>query len=217
MPASRAPKLGGMMLICFSLTPAFAKDKPILPPYILQARTVAVIIDPQAGVSLNDPNANQTAQRDVETALLKWGRFTTVMGTEQADLVIVLRKGHKLVDETASDPRQNSRVGSVSRTDDGISIGAQHGPQPSLGNGQPPDGSTTDGNSRAHPQLEAGNTDDSFEVYEGTREGPAHGSPGWRWVRKDALHPHDVPAVDEFRKAIAEAEKQTAQQKTKHP
>jgi hypothetical protein len=36
-------------------------------------------------------------------------------------------------------------------------------------------------------------------------------------VKKNALHPHDVPAVTEFRKAVAEAEKQAAQQKGNHP
>jgi hypothetical protein len=36
-------------------------------------------------------------------------------------------------------------------------------------------------------------------------------------VRKDGLHSHDVPAVAEFRKAVAEAEKQAAKQSDKTP
>jgi hypothetical protein len=213
MPVSRWLKLVWMGLVLLVITPALAKDsKPVMPTYILTARTVAVMIDPDAGVSLKDPNANQTAQKDVETALLKWGRFTTVMAAEGADLVIVLRKGHdKLADTTVSDPRQNSRPGSVARTDDSISIGAQHGALP------PP--------STPHPEVEVGTTDDSFVVFPGQREdatGAPPGSPtdnvaGWRSVHKNALHSHDVPAVDEFRKAIEEAEKQAAQQKGKHP
>jgi hypothetical protein len=63
----------GVLLASF----AFAKEKPksTLPTYVLQARTVSVIIDPDAGVSLDDPRANEVAQRDVETALLNWRRF----------------------------------------------------------------------------------------------------------------------------------------------
>jgi hypothetical protein len=208
-------------LISLVIAPALAKDsKPIMPPYILQAHTVMVMIDPAAGISLNDPNANQTAQKDVEAAILNWGRFTTVMGTQGADLILLIRKGHgKLADETVKDPRQNSRVGAVTPTNDGISIGAQHGSQP------PPSTRPTDGASDPNTQLEVGATEDSFEVYPGGQAepggqvaDPTDGPPGWRCVRKGALHSHDVPAVDEFRKAIAEAEKQAAaQQKGKHP
>jgi hypothetical protein len=218
MRASRASNLLGLGLVSLVLTPAFAaNDKPLVPPYVLQAHTVAVMIDPGAGVSLKDPNANQTAQKDVEKAILKWGRFVTVMGAQQADLVIVLRKGKsKAVEETVGDPRQNSRAGSINPTDDGISIDAQHGPQPGLSRGSPSNGDQNAPRG-AQPQLEVGTTQDSFEVYEGNVDHPMDGVPGWRWVRKDGLHPHDVPAVAEFRKAIEEAEKQAAQQTTKHP
>ena len=218
MRAICASNLLGLGFVSVVVTAAFAaSNKPIIPPYVLQARTVAVMIDPGAGVSLRDPNANQTAQKDVEKAILKWGRFVTVMGAQQADLVIVLRKGrNQVVDETVGDPRQNSRVGSANHTDDGISIGVQHGPQPGLSRGSPSNG---DQNSPrgAQQQLEIGTSQDSFEVYEGNVDHPMDGIPGWRWVRKDGLHPHDVPAVAEFRKAIEEAQKQAAQQTTNHP
>jgi hypothetical protein len=217
MPANRRSRLVWLGLACLTLTPALAKpNKPIVPEYILRARTVAVIIDPKAGVSLSDPNANQTAQHDVETALLKWGRFTTVIGTVDADLVIVVRKGHsKVAETTISDPRQNSRPGSVTRTDDSIAIGVQHGTPPPGNPGAPgPEDST----STARPQAEIGNTEDSFQVFEGkTGEDPTDSVAGWRWIHKNGLHAHDVPAVDEFRKALEEAEKQAAQQQGKHP
>jgi hypothetical protein len=217
MPAIRTSKFAWLSVACLVLTPALAKEKPTLPAYFLRARTVAVLIDPAAGISLEDSNANQTAQHDVETALLKWGRFIPVISPVDADLIIVVRKGHgKLADATISDPRQNSRVGAASRTDGAISIGAQHGtPPPNTAGAHDPN---LDGNSTAQPQAEIGNTDDSFQVFEGkTEENPTDAPAGWRWIRKNGLHPHDVPAVDEFRKAIEEAEKQAAQKTTKHP
>jgi hypothetical protein len=66
-------------------------------------------------------------------------------------------------------------------------------------------------------QVEVGNLEDSFTVYEENVENPTQGPFAWRWIRKDGLHPHDVPAVEEFRKALAEAEKQAAKQAAKHP
>ena len=216
MPANRVSRLVCLILACLTLTPALAENsKPIVPLYILNARTVAVIIDPDAGVSLSDPNANQTAQHDVETALLKWGRFTTVIDPLDADLVIVLRKGHaKIADVTVSDPRQNSRPGSVTTTDGGIAIGTQHGTPPPGTPGAP---GPQDGASTPHRQAEIGSNEDSFQVFEGKKNIGASEAPGWRCIQKNGLHAHDVPAVDEFRKAIEDALKQAAQQPAKHP
>jgi hypothetical protein len=201
------------------IAPAFAKDDaPVVPQYILRARTVAVIIDPGAGVSVRDPNANQTARKDVETALLKWGRFQPIMSADQADLVILIRKGSKgPADVTIADPRQNRRGGMIDPTSDGISVGAQRGPSP-----QPPyEGGPTvpvsSGPASTAPTEQAGTPGDVFQVYEGKVDDPLNGAPGWSYVKKNALHPHDVPAVTEFRKAVAEAEKQAAQQKANHP
>jgi hypothetical protein len=205
----RFSKISRVVLLGLMVAGASAKSKdPGMPMYVLRAQTVAVMVDPDAGISLQDPNANQTAQKDVEAALTSWGRFRVVLGAEQSDLVIVLRKGSgKLAQETLPDPRQNSRPGSVISTPGAIGVSAQHGTQPSLQGGNPPDGEQT-GSSRPHPQGEAGPAEDSFAVYEGKREEPVLDSPpGWRWVHKNGLHAHDVPAVDEFRKAIAEAEK----------
>jgi hypothetical protein len=188
----------------------FAKDKKkaILPPYVLTAQTVTVIIDPEAGISVDNPHANQTAQKDVETAILRWGRFNPILSTQSADLIIVVRKGNgRLFDQTMPDPRQNNRPGSITQTDDSMSVGAQHGPQPNLSSG--PSAAPT-----ATPsQTEIGTTYDSFTVYEGHVKNPLDGPPAWRYIATDALHSHEVPAVDQFRKAIAEAEKAAAASK----
>ena len=70
--ASSGLLMTGLVDGCAAL--AKSKDKA-LPPYILQAHTVAVMIDPSAGIDPEDPRANQVAQKDVETALMNWGRF----------------------------------------------------------------------------------------------------------------------------------------------
>ena len=223
MVSSRALKCMCVVFAATVLMPAaLAKDKkPAMPVYILKAHSVAVIIDPEAGRSLPDPSANETAQKDVETALLKWGRFEPVLNPEDADLVIVVRKGSgKLADVNVTEPRQNrQRDGTVTSTDGAISVGVQHGSQPRSGDVSSGQTSRSGGEPQVanpdpqlHPQAEVGNRNDSFLVYPGGSN-PRNNVPGWRYSHKDALHSHDVPAVDEFRKALDAAEKQAAQQK----
>jgi len=191
---------------------AKGKSEKVLPPYILTARTVAVMVDPSAGIDPEDPRANQVAQKDVETALLNWGRFQPQIGTEGADLIIVIRRGHgRLVDTTISDPRQNNRPGVINPTDNGIGVGAQRGPQPNPGgnfpNGGPPQSQSP------QPQTEIGGTEDSFTVFDGKVARPLDSAPGWKYMAQDGLRPHGVPAVDEFRKAVAAGDKAAAAKK----
>ena len=180
----------------------FSKDKkkPILPAYVLTARTVTVIIDPEAGMTIDDPRANQMAQKDVEAALMNWGRFDVrMMAGGGADLIIVVRKGHAHnVEPTIPDPRQNGHLGSITPIDGGVGIGAQQGHPP-------PDSPVPPG-----PQIEAGPTQDTFAVYRGDVDKPLDAAPAWRYTASDALQSPSVPAVDKFRKAIADAEKAAA-------
>lgn len=191
------------------LRPAFAKDDaPMMPPYILRAHTVAVLIDPEAGVSMRDPNGNQTARKDVETALLNWGRFQPVMDAREADMVIVIRKASKApVDATIPDPRQNRRGGVIEPTDSGISVGVQRGPSGPVGQTGQAKVPVPSGPAETRPTAQAGTPGDVFQVFEGKSDNPVDNVPGWQYVKKDGLHAHDVPAVAAFRKAIAEAEK----------
>jgi hypothetical protein len=211
-------KEGGMqrrisMLLALGLlvaAPLLAKDKDDkkLPVYILTAHTVAVVIDPEAGVDPKDPRANQVAQKDVETALANWGKYQVLMRQEVADLIIVVRKGHgRVADTTISDPQQNNRVGVINPTDNGVMVGVQQGRNPNVGG--TPNAAGASPPQTPSTRTEVGPVDDSFEVYEGGPDiqQPLNGAPAWRYIAKNGLHAHDVPAMAEFRKAVAAAEK----------
>ena len=194
-----------------SLALAGNDKKPVLPVFVLKAETVFVLIDPDAGTSPTSPQANQKARDDVEKAIMKWGRFRLVMEAGTADLIIVVRKGSgKLVQPTIGGLPTNDRPVIMQPTDGGVRIGGQKG--------RPP-GSTDPNAQETHPspQIEAGATDDMFVVYQGGAGNPLDGPPAWRYCKKDALKSPSVPAVDEFRKAIEEAEKQQQQQQKKKP
>lgn len=201
------------LLVALLLAVPFAsgkgKSKDVLPAYVLAARTVSVVIDPDTGIDPEDPMANQAARKDVEAALLNWGRFEPMVAGQPADLIIVVRRGQKhLVRETIPDPRQNDRMGTVNAADNGgIQIGGKKGQPPNSGMGSP-----TPGLSGEAPamQTEIGSVEDSFTVYNGTGAHPLDTPPAWRYIARDALHPHLVPAVGEFRKAVAAAEKAAA-------
>jgi hypothetical protein len=204
-------RVSTLFAVSLLVTLGFAKDKKAtLPAYVLSAKTVAVIIDPNAGIAIDDPRANQDAQKDVEAALLNWGRLEPVLSKQTADLIIVLRKGNgRMMNETMPDPRQNSRVGVVTSTDNGVPMGGQNAPhpgmpdQPGMGSSQQPPGA----------QTEIGHADDSFVVYKGGDERPLGTTPAWRYVGADGLSPHSVPAVAAFRKAVENAEKAAAAKK----
>jgi hypothetical protein len=66
-----------LTLLLLAVLAANAKDKKkvVLPDYVLKARTVLIVINPEAGTSLQNPNANWIAQQDVEKAIMNWGRL----------------------------------------------------------------------------------------------------------------------------------------------
>jgi hypothetical protein len=194
-------RVSTLIAVCLLATFGFAKDKKknTLPTYVLRAQTVAVIIDPTAGFTVDDPRANQVARQDVESALLSWGRYNPILQTNDADLIVVVRKGNgRMVNDTIHDPRQNNRPGSVIAADNGVSLNGQH----STPSNQPSPEPT--------PQMDIGQTEDSFLVYEGGGDRPLDRAPVWRYTAKDGLLSPGVPAVDAFRKAVADAEKAAA-------
>jgi hypothetical protein len=192
------------IILCSAL--ASAKKKAVLPADVLRARTVFVIVDPAAGVDIRDPNANRVARTDVEKALDQWGRFTLVQEGSTADLIIMVRKGDgKLIQPTIGGTPIN---GTPPVSGDSTSTPTQSTTRAGV---RWPSGNP---NSNPEPQIEAGSPQDMFVVYRGSKDdpywSPLDAPPVWRYSGIDALASPSVPAVEVFRKLIADSEKELA-------
>ncbi len=200
------------IILCSAL--ASAKKKAILPADVLRARTVLVIVDPTAGVDVKDPNANRAARADVEKALDQWGRFTLVQEGFTADLVITVRKGNgKLIQPTiGGTPINGTPPVSGGTTSSPTQTTTRAGVRWGTGNPNDPSNAGTQP-STPEPQIEASSPQDMFVVYRGSTDpnwSALDAPPVWRYSGKDALESPSVPAVEVFRKLIAESEKQLA-------
>jgi hypothetical protein len=208
---SRMSVLLSLALLITPLTAA--KDKAPLPAYVLSAQTVVVVIHPDAGEPLSDLNANRKALEDVEKALVKWGHFRLVMESQTADLVITVRKGSgRAVSPTIKGgPIDNRPVVLQPNDSGGIRVGVQRGHPPDLT--QRP----TAGPKDTGPRIgtEAGAAEDMLEVYRGGTEYPLDGPVVWRYMAKDALRSPDVPAVQQFQKAVEQTQKVVAEKQAK--
>jgi len=172
---------------------AFPKQKkPRIPDSVLHAETVIVAIEPDTGEPLDNPQANEQTRESIERALTQWGRFRVVPDGQQSDLVIGIRIGNdKLLRPTVKGGPfyDNIRVG-------------QRSQGPPLGEQRP------DLDSRG-PRItnEVGPTADSFSVYRGGVANAFSSSALWHYTAKDCLRSPEIKAVEEFRKAVADAEK----------
>ncbi len=212
MLSSRSFAVSILLLSCL-IAAGKDKKKVVLPADILQARTVLVVVDPDAGVDAQDPLANRTARENVEKAIEKWGRLDLVTEATTADLIITVRKGNGKV-------AQGTIGGTPANGTPPVSIGSTTTPDSSTtraagrwGNsGVPGDPSNTQNPSTTpYPQLQVGQTQDSLAVYRAAHTGSPLDAPAvWRYTAKDALSSPDVPAVDAFRKAVTESERQLA-------
>jgi hypothetical protein len=198
-----------------SVAAAKRKERANLPDYVLQAKTLLVVILPDAGEPTDDLFANRRAQEEVEKAFMKWGRFQLTLDAELADLVIGVRKGTgKIANPTVNGGPVDSRPGTVEATDDAIRVGVMKGRPPDVTQPGGPlgtngtGGSTTD---KPHTGVEVGAKDDVFKVFQGNVQYPVDSAPVWKYTEKDGLKSPDVKAVTEFRKAVEESEKAAAQ------
>ena len=179
------------------------KKKQALPEYVLRAQTVAVVIRPEAGEPLASPNANRIAETEVEEAMAKWGRFKVISNAQAADLIIAVRTGHApgpTIRNSPADRRApNDQIGDIPDAN-------QRSSSPGLTHS----GHSTVADRRPHIVFnEMGTSDDSFEVYRGRVDDPLDSPAVWRYVGKNALDElHQVVAVEQFRNAIDESEKQ---------
>jgi hypothetical protein len=196
-----------LLMSCLVAT-AKNKKKVLLPADIVQASTAWVIIDPDVGVDVRDPNANNLARNAVENALAKWGRLKPVADPSLADLVIVVRKGNgRIAEPTIAGTPVNTPPPMIGqRTDSGVNASARTGSPPPFGESDPR------GQSDPHPQMEVGDPQDNFAVYRCNRMhdtgNPLNSPAVWRYSAPNALDPPTVPAVEEFRKIMLESEKQ---------
>ncbi len=180
------------------------KKKQLLPEDVLRAQTIMVVIHPDTGEAVTAPLANRNAQDEVERAITKWGRFDLVMDAYTADLIIAVRKGNKSGPIIAHSPADNRPVIFQPGVGD-ARIGQQQGRPPDLSQPLPGDM----GNRGPQLGTQVFSSDDTFEVYRGRMEYPLDASPVWRYIAKDSLNAPQDKAVEEFRKAVEESQKQS--------
>lgn len=203
---TRVFALATVVLVALGLGWGKKKEKQPLPDVVLKAQTVFVTIQPGANEPVSDMWANQKAVKDVEEALMKWGRFRLALNAETADIVIAVMKGSgKAASPTVGGGPVDSRPVILDKTDNQIRIGGQQGRPPDATQTNDPN---TDG--RAHPGMQIGNEDDLLKVYLGNVQHPLDSSPVWSYMGHDALRAPSVPAVEQFRKAVEESEKAAA-------
>ena len=197
------------------LASAAAKDKekrPVLPADVLRAHAVMVVIAPDAGEPLNDPQANARAQDDVEKAFMKWQRFEVVSEPSIADLIVTVRRGTgKAVTPTITGGPIDQRPVILQPSDGSIRIGGHTG-RPTDASGQDPI------DAHPHTGTEYGPAEDTMEIYRCKRtvSEALESIPVWRYTGKDSLKPPKLTAVEQFRKALDESEKAEAS-KSKNP
>ena len=210
----RGPETGGHMrvrlmalfagiVVLASCVAAKKKEKQVLPDTVLRAQTVFVVIQPDAKEPLTEPNANLKAQKAVEEALIKWGKFRLAVDTT-ADIVISVEKGTgKAMSPTISGGPVDSRPVDVEGDASQIRIVGQKG--------RPDTTSIPPNDPVPNARTQTGNPDpnarDVLRLFiGGAVEYPLDYAPVWMYSRKDALKGPEMAAVAELKKVFEESE-----------
>ena len=195
------------IVVLASCVAAKKKEKQVLPNTVLRAQTVFVVIQPDAREPLTEPNANLKAQKAVEEALMKWGKFRLALDTTAADIVISVQKGTgEVMSPTISGGPVDSRPGDVEGDAGQIRIMGQKG--------HPPDTTsipTNEPSAPVHTGTQTGGSEDVLRLFiAGGVQNPLDYPSVWSYSRKDALKGPEVAAVAELKKVFEESEKVAA-------
>ncbi|MGB9104311.1 MAG: hypothetical protein WCC59_06120 [Terriglobales bacterium] len=193
-----------IVLGMFLASAAGAEEKSLPAPIahdILEARWVAVVIYPGSQVPLANPAENQRAVQDVQTAMLKWGRYLVTPDPTQADLIIAVRKGR--AGTATINGRKDPTPVILDPSGTGVYIGIHHGQTPPLTRTE----TSPDGVQHGSVGMQVGPAEDLFEVYRGHTQYPLDEAPVWRYLGKDGLKAPKVEAVAKFRKVVEDAAK----------
>lgn len=147
-----------------------------------------------------DPRLNpddRQAIANVESALYDWKRYTLVTRRDEADLIIVVRKGR------LAEVRVGVGVGTGTQGSPGSRPGSQ-----APGAGGPPVGVGVGG--------EVGSPDDLFEVYESSPD-DALGTQLWMRTQADGLSGKNPSLFEQLKNAVEKAYPTQRASQTKKP
>jgi len=156
-----------------------AKDKAILPKFV--ANSKFVLVTTYFGDEPTNPQMmpdDRKAQADVEDALRKWGRYIVVYKRNEADLIILVRKGRVVEALGGIHVHHGSEASRIPGTNVGATANA--------------DANTT--------------TEDMLTLYEANTGIDA--TPLWRGIEAQGLNPPEMRLVQELRSKVEFVAKQ---------
>ena len=108
---------------------------------------------------------------------------------------------------TISNAPADNRPVIIQSTDENVRVGGQKGQSPDATD--PSLGAPANRDPRIG--AEWGSSDDTLEIYRGGIEHPLATAPLWWYMAKNALREPQLTAVEQFRRAVEESEKQRQQ------